>query len=111
VSETVTLVIESTDENLLDGPDNIAVASDGTLYLCEDGSSGSLGAENYSQLVVGVDSRGGLFDFVQNIIPGDTSEICGACFYTPNNRYMFVNSQGIGITYMIWRKNRTPIFL
>lgn len=109
-SETVTLVVESTDENLLDGPDNMVVARDGTIYLCEDGSAGTPGRPNFSQRVVGVDASGGLFDFCQNIIPGSTSEFAGACF-SPNGKYMYVNSQGNGITYVIWRTDGRSIYL
>lgn len=109
-NETVTLVVESTSENLLDGPDNITVARDGTLYLCEDGSAGTPGNANYSQRVVGVDATGGLFDFCKNIIPGNTSEFAGACF-SPDGRYMYVNMQGAGITLCIWRSDSRPIYL
>ena len=109
-NETVTLVVESTDENLLDGPDNIAVARDGTLYLCEDGSGGQPGAPNFSQRVVGVDASGGLFEFCRNIIPGSTAEFAGACF-SQNGKYMYVNSQGSGITYCIWRTDNRSIAL
>jgi len=100
--ETVTMIVESTDENLLDGPDNMTVAPDGTIYLCEDGSGNSENpdAPNFSQYIVGVDKSGGLFQVAHNIIPDDTSEFAGACF-SPNGRYMYVNSQGIGITYAI----------
>jgi secreted PhoX family phosphatase len=45
-TETVTLIVESTNENLLDGPDNMTIARDGTLYLCEDGSGGEEGDPN-----------------------------------------------------------------
>ena len=106
--ETVTMVVESTDENLLDGPDNIAVAKDGTLYLCEDGSTGTPGQGNFSEKVVGVAANGGLFDFARNAL--DTSEFAGACFST-NGKFMYVNSQGVGITYAIWRTDNRPIFL
>jgi hypothetical protein len=106
--ETITMVVESTDENLLDGPDNITVARDGTLYLCEDGSGGTPGAANYGQRVVGVDRDGGLFDFAFNNI--NTAEFAGACF-SPDGRMMYVNSQGAGITYTIWRSDRRPITL
>ncbi len=117
-TETVTLVVESTSENLLDGPDNIAVARDGTLYLCEDGSSGGspevAGSTNYSQRIVGVDASGGLFNFALNIIPdgvsGARSEFAGACF-SPNGQYMYVNTQTRGITYAIWRTDNRPIAL
>lgn len=106
--ETVTMVVESTDENLLDGPDNITVGTDGTLYLCEDGSGGDPGAPNYSQRIVGVDQNGGLFNFALNVL--DTAEFAGACF-DANGRTMFVNSQGPAITYIIWRSDRRPIRL
>ena len=106
--ETVTLVVESTDENLLDGPDNITVGPDGVLYLCEDGSSGTPGAPNFSQRVVGVDRTGGLFTFAMNNI--DTSEFAGACF-SPKGDHLYVNLQGIGITFDIWRKDGGKIIL
>ena len=109
-TETVTLVVECTDENLLDGPDNMTVARDGTIYLCEDGSAGTPGASNYSQRIVGVDANGGLFDFAKNIIANDTSEFAGACF-SANGKYLFVNSQGAGISYAIWRTDNRPIYL
>lgn len=114
-TETVTLVVESTSESLLDGPDNITVARDGTLYLCEDGSGGQPGAPNFSQRVVGVDDSGGLFEFCRNIIPANfpsayTAEFAGACF-SQDGKYMYVNSQGGGITYCIWRTDNRPIYL
>jgi uncharacterized protein len=106
--ETLTLVVESTDESLLDGPDNITVARDGTLYLCEDGSAGSPGEPEYSQRVVGVDASGGLFTFALNVV--NTNEFAGACF-SQDGKAMYVNSQGSGITYAIWRSDRRPITL
>ncbi|MEO0972145.1 MAG: alkaline phosphatase PhoX, partial [Pseudomonadota bacterium] len=108
ITDTATMIVESTDENLLDGPDNITVARDGTIYLCEDGSSGEPGDANFSQRIVGVDSTGGLFNFAFNNF--DTSEFAGACF-SPDQRFMYVNSQGVGITYAISRTNGRPIRL
>ncbi|MFC6669353.1 alkaline phosphatase PhoX [Marinobacterium aestuariivivens] len=101
-------MVESTDENLLDGPDNITVARDGTLYLCEDGSGGQPGEARYGQYIVGVDASGGLFQFAHNNL--DTSEFCGACF-SPDGKFMFVNGQGAGITYAIWRDDGRSIYL
>ncbi len=113
-TETVTLVVESTSENLLDGPDNIVVARDGTIYLCEDGSRGEPGAPNESQRIVGVDASGGLFEFSRNIIPvgtsGNNAEFAGACF-SQNGKFMYVNSQGGGITHCIWRTDNRSIYL
>jgi secreted PhoX family phosphatase len=106
--ETVTLVVESTAENLLDGPDNMTIARDGTMYLCEDGSGGTPGAPNYSQRIVGVDATGGLFTFAQNLI--STAEFAGACF-SPDGHYLYVNLQGQGVTLAIWRTDQRPITL
>jgi hypothetical protein len=105
--KTVTLIVESTDENLLDGPDNMTIARDGTIYLCEDGSGGSPGNPNYGQRIVGVDASGGLFDFAHNRI--STDEFAGACF-SPNGHYMYVNVQGAGMTLAIWRTDGRPIY-
>jgi hypothetical protein len=44
----------------------MTIARDGTIYLCEDGSDGTPGDENYSQFIVGVDKTGGLFKFAHN---------------------------------------------
>lgn len=107
-TETATLLLESTDENLLDGPDNLTIAGDGTLYLCEDGSAGSPGDANFGQYVVGVDGAGGLFQFAHNLL--DTSEFAGACF-APGDRIMAVNAQGLGVTYSIWREDGRAIAL
>ena len=106
--QTVTLIVESTAENLLDGPDNMTVARDGTIYLMEDGSGGSAGDPNFSQRVVGVDAGGGLFTFTRNEL--STSEFAGGCF-SPNGHYFYVNAQGLGVTYVIWRTDNRPIYL
>lgn len=95
--ETVTLLVESKSSSELDNADNITVAPDGTLYLCED----TFGAD-----VVGVDRLGRLFKFARNNY--DSSEFAGACF-SPDGRIMFVNQQGPGITYCIFRENGKPI--
>lgn len=90
-NDTLNLYIESTYANQLQSPDNITVAPDGRLYLCEDGSN-----DNY---VVGVDKDGSLFQVARNALP-DQSEFAGTCF-SPDGRFMFVNSQGLGVTYVI----------
>lgn len=90
-NDTLSLYIESTNANQLQSPDNITVGPDGRVYVCEDGSG-----DNF---VVGVDRDGSLFQVARNALP-DQSEFAGACF-SPNGRFMFVNSQGLGVTYMI----------
>ena len=95
-TETLTLIVESTDAALLDAPDNITVGPDGRLYLCEDGGGG----DN----IVVVDHDGSLAILAQNISSG--SEWAGACFSSQGN-IMFVNMQGDGLTFAIkgpWRR-------
>lgn len=96
LADTLTLVVESTDRALLDAPDNITVAPDGRLYLCEDGSGG----DN----IVAVDHDGSLAILAQNIWSG--SEWAGACF-SPVGNVMFVNMQGDGLTFALkgpWKR-------
>ena len=96
--ETVTLVVESTTSSTLDNPDNITVAPDGALYLCEDG-----GGTDY---VVGVDRNGDVFPFLSNAL--DTGEFAGACF-SPNGKFMYVNAQSVGITFAVFREDGRSI--
>lgn len=107
-TETVTLLVESTAESLLGGPDNITFGPDGTLYLCDDGSEGIPRVAHYSQRVVGVYRSGGLFTLAKNVL--EVSEFAGGCF-SPDGRMFFVNAQGIGVTYAIWREGGRPIQL
>ncbi|BAY13345.1 alkaline phosphatase PhoX [Calothrix sp. NIES-2098] len=88
---TITLVVESPAENILNFPDNITVAPFGDLFLCEDGSN--------TEYVIGVDKNGELYRFATNAING--SEFAGACF-SPDGHTMFVNIQDPGITCAIW---------
>ena len=94
------LIRSDLEASILDNPDNITVARDGTLYLCEDGGG--------SQFVVGIDRRGGAFRLLSNGL--DRSEFAGACF-SADNRFFFVNTQGLGITFAIFRADRRPIVL
>ncbi|NEQ29475.1 MAG: DUF839 domain-containing protein [Leptolyngbya sp. SIO4C5] len=90
--ETVTLIVEAPPSgDTLDEPDNVTVSPFGDLFLCEDGGG--------EQFVVGVDLDGLLYKFARNNL--DESEFAGACF-SPDGRTLFVNSQGVGITYAIW---------
>jgi len=96
VRETLTLVVESTDRNVLEAPDNITIGPDGRLYMYEDGG----GSNN----IVGVNSDGELFRVSENTI----SEFCGGCF-SHDGRFMFVNIQSPGFTLVIegpWRKGQ-----
>lgn len=88
---TLTMVVESTASTQLNNPDNITVAPFRDIFMCEDGSS--------TQFVVGIDSKGGLYQFAENAI--NTSEFAGACF-SPDSNTLFVNIQTPGITLAIW---------
>ncbi|MBW4577536.1 MAG: PhoX family protein [Aphanothece sp. CMT-3BRIN-NPC111] len=90
-NNTVTLVVESTNSDELNAPDNITVAPFGDLFLCEDGSG--------SEYVIGVNQSGELYRFATNAING--SEFAGVCF-SPDGKTMFVNIQDPGITLAIW---------
>ncbi|MDX1655676.1 MAG: DUF839 domain-containing protein [Candidatus Competibacteraceae bacterium] len=97
-SDTLKLVVESPGSTVLDNPDNITVAPDGRLVLCEDGGG--------TDRLVGVNSAGELYDIARNEF--DSSEFAGACF-SHDGRFLFVNSQSKGITFVIegpWRKGR-----
>jgi secreted PhoX family phosphatase len=96
--ETVTLVVESTSATALLRPDNITVAPDGALFLCED-----RGRDNR---VVGVDINGDVFPFLQNA--RDNGEFAGACF-SPNGKFMYVNTQSVGITFAVFRDDQRSI--
>jgi secreted PhoX family phosphatase len=98
VRETVTLVVESVESTALISPDNITVAPDGALYLCED--------KGGTDSVVGVDSNGDVFPFLRNA--RDTGEFAGACF-SPNGKFMYVNGQAVGITFAVFRDDRRSI--
>lgn len=89
-NNTITLVVESESQSELDSPDNIVVAPNGDLYLCEDGAG--------EQFVVGVNRQGELFQFARNAL--NDSEFAGACF-SPDGTKMFVNIQTPGITLCI----------
>ncbi|NJR76348.1 MAG: DUF839 domain-containing protein, partial [Scytonema sp. CRU_2_7] len=99
--ETITLFVEASPSGeLLDEPDNITIAPFGDLFLCEDGGD--------EQFVVGVNQKGELYQFARNALlrpdrngEPDNSEFAGACF-SPDGDTLFVNTQGVGITYCIW---------
>ncbi|MDE0802604.1 MAG: DUF839 domain-containing protein [Acidimicrobiales bacterium] len=92
VSSTVTLVAYiPEDDPVFDAPDNITVAPNGQLFLCEDG-----GGEQY---IIGCDpATGALWPFARNAMNG--SEFAGANF-SPDGKTMFVNVQNPSTTFAI----------
>ena len=97
--KTITLIAEATSENALDMPDAITMGPNNILYLCED----SFGGFNNKQQVVGLTPDGILFPFIETM-PSFTSEFAGGCF-SPDSRFFFVNLQGGGMTFCIWRNS------
>lgn len=88
---TIELFVEPNEATVLESPDNIIVSPFGDLFLCEDGDG-----TNY---VVGVNSRGQLYQFARNSL--NDSEFAGVCF-SPDGQTMFLNIQDPGITFAIW---------
>lgn len=91
VRDELSLVVEPDDTTKLDGPDNLTVAPNGDLIICEDGT-----AEDY---VVGVTPNGRLYHLARNAT-GDV-EFAGACF-SPDGKTLFFNVQDPGITFAVW---------
>jgi secreted PhoX family phosphatase len=87
----LSLVVEPDDLSRLDGPDNIVVAPNGDLIVCEDG--------NADDFVVGITPAGKLYRLARNA--SGESELAGACF-APDGQTMFVNVQEPGITFAVW---------
>jgi secreted PhoX family phosphatase len=83
VANTLTLIFESDDVDVLDAPDNITVSPRGGLIICEDNGG--------MQIMRGMTRTGQIFDFAKNIHNG--IEFAGACF-SPDGRTLFVNLFG-----------------
>ena len=92
--QRLSLVVQSDDSSLLDGPDNIVGAPWGDLVVCEDNLSRR---ENF---VVGVTPQGRCYRIARNA-HRDKREFAGACF-SPDGSTLFVNVQNPGITFAIW---------
>lgn len=88
--QELTLMTEPDDRALIDGPDNLTVAPNGDLVVCEDGQG-----ENF---VVGITPAGRFYRIARNAL--NESELAGACF-SPDRRTLFVNVQDPGITFAI----------
>jgi secreted PhoX family phosphatase len=90
----LTLLFESPDAALLDGPDNLCVSPRGGLVICEDGRD--------EQFIRGLTPEGKIFDLVRNHIPGfENKEFAGATF-SPDGQTLFFNAQSPGLTFALW---------
>lgn len=84
------LFVESTDRDMLKNCDNLTVAPNGHLVVCED-------ADQPCRLV-GITPEGALYRIGQNSYTG--SELAGACF-SPDGKILFINLQKEGLTLAI----------
>ena len=89
--DELSLVVQPDDRALLDGPDNIIVAPNGDLIVCEDGRN--------DDFVVGITGEGRLYPIARNA--HNDQELAGACF-SADGSTMFVNIQEPGLTFAIW---------
>lgn len=87
------LYLEPNDTALLRNGDNITIANNGHLYICEDTKG--------SNHVRGVSESGDMFTFARNA--KNDSEFAGACF-SPDGSTFFVNIQQPGITLAVTGK-------
>ena len=92
--QRLSLVVEPDKDAVLDGPDNICVAPNGDLVICEDNLA------QQSNFLVGVTKRGSCYRIARNAYPS-SKELAGSCF-SPDGRTLFVNVQEPGQTFAIW---------
>jgi hypothetical protein len=85
------LVAESVGVEMLDGPDNVAIAPWGDVVVTEDSVKGR--AQNR---VFGITPGGEMYLIGQTFL----SELAGLCF-SPDGRAMFVNVFGQGVTLVV----------
>jgi secreted PhoX family phosphatase len=81
--ETLTLVAESPNHDVFDGPDNVCASPRGGLVFCEDATG--------TQFVRGVSPSGDVFPLARNL--RNSLEFAGACF-SPDGETLFVNLYG-----------------
>ena len=84
-AETITLIVESSNHDMFDGPDNVCVTPRGGLVFCEDATA--------AQFLIGVSPSGEVFQLARNL--RNTIEFAGACF-SPDGQTLFVNLYGRG---------------
>lgn len=83
------LFVEPNDSALMSACDNLTIAPNGDIVLCED---------RPSPRIVGITPQGELYPIAHNV--GHESEFAGACF-SPDGSTLFVNIQVPGLTLAI----------
>lgn len=91
---TIELFLESTDDRVLDYPDNLTIAPNGHLLVCEDRYSNTL--RNHLRAIT---PEGKVYTIGRNVYR-DNAELAGVCF-SPDGSTLFVNIFWPGITLAI----------
>lgn len=126
--ETLRITFVSEDPKILENPDNIVVAPDGSIFLCEDNSGNINQAPgqpfNNGERLVVLQKNGEIFDFAFNNLDfrpnvagslgSYTRPESGATFntdfrqnewagaeFSPDGKWLFANIQTPGITFAI----------
>ena len=89
-TQKLRLLSQSNDSAELEMPDNITVAPNGDVFICEDGPG--------EQYLRGIRSDGSMFLAARNA--ASSGELAGACF-SPNGETLFVNLFLDGLTLAI----------
>jgi secreted PhoX family phosphatase len=99
-AETLRVVFQSPNRDVLDLPDNITTSRQGTLVVCEDNTM-----DNY---IRGLTTEGHLWNIALNRLKGASGndrsgdEFAGSTF-SPDGHTLFVNIQASnGMTFAIW---------
>lgn len=117
VAGTLRCIFASSNPEMANNPDNVAISPRGGIAMCEDG--GGVDDEfGFGERIMGLQTSGESFIFAKNNVqltaeqitaagkncePGDYrgTELAGVCF-DPTGEIMFVNIQTPGITFAIW---------
>jgi secreted PhoX family phosphatase len=86
---TLSVLGESPDPEVLNGPDNLAVAPWGDVVVAEDGS-------HVYRYLRGITPDGRVYDIGRSL----RGELAGVCF-SPDGRALFVNIQDLGLTLAV----------
>ncbi|MEM9718820.1 MAG: alkaline phosphatase PhoX [Bacteroidota bacterium] len=86
---TVEIFVEPNNTDIVESCDNVTIAPNGDLVLCEDKGT---------PRIVGVSPSGEMYHIAKNV--GFQSEFAGSCF-SPDGNTLFVNIQGPGLTLAI----------
>lgn len=91
--QTLHLFLQPEGDDLLTNADNLTVAPNSDVFICEDRASGA----GPSKLQV-VSAKGACYTLAENAL--NSSELAGACF-SPDGRTLFLNIQTPGYTVAI----------